>query len=164
MSHLPRILATTVLCLAAMGGCVSHAAPDMAAAPQSLNEQSSLDTDDANDMPPKMQTRIIKKFRKKLIKAGFILEGGPGFTKETAWSLPENEDESDILDWLPGYECYETREYHQDANGTPYLLRPGVIEIRNKKSKRFYDVTIWFNVSAHTRHSRKCKKASSSTK
>ena len=157
MSTFQKILATTALCLAAMGR-VCHAAPDMAAAPQSHNEQSSLDTGGANDLSPKMQTSIIKKFRRKLKKAGFILEGGPGFTKETAWILPENVNENDILDCLPGYACYESLEYHQDANGTPYLLRPGDIEIRNKKSKKFYKVTIWFNVSQHTRHSRKCKK------
>lgn len=160
---IPRILATIALCLAA-AACVCHATPDTVAAPLRLNKQSSLDTADANVMPTKTQMGIIKKFRKNLIKAGLKFEGGPGFTKETAWILPENVDESDILDCLPGYECYETLEYHQDANGTPYLLRPGVIEIRNKKSKRFYDVTIWFNISQHSRHSRKCKKFASSTK
>ena len=156
MPTIHRILTTTALCLAA-AACVCHATPDTVAAPLRLNKQSSLDTADANVMPTKTQTSIIKKFRRKLKKAGFILEGGPGFTKETAWILPENVNEDDILDCLPGYECYESLEYHQDADGTPYLLRPGDIEIRNKKSEKFYDVTIWFNVSQHTRHSRKCK-------
>ena len=67
MPTIHRILATTALCLAA-GACVCHATPDTVAAPLRLNKQSSLDTDDANVMPTKTQTSIIKKFRRKLKK------------------------------------------------------------------------------------------------
>ena len=107
------------------------------------------------DLSLKLEKNLSPKFIKNIKAKGWNLQGGPGFTKETAWVLPDNMDEDDILDCLPGYECYECIEYHVDADGTPYVIRPGIIERKIKKCMNIYEVNIWFNVSQNQKLAKK---------
>ncbi len=98
-------------------------------------------------LPEKLEKNLSTKFLNNVKAKGLNLQGGPGFSKETAWELTDKTNDDDVLDCLPGYECYECIEFHLDDDGTPYVLRPGLIEHKTKKGIKYYDVTIWFNVS-----------------
>ena len=117
--------------------------------------QAELKAKQDLSLPEKLEKNLSSKFIKNIKAKGWNLQGGPGFTKETAWVLPDNMDEDDILDCLPGYECYECIEYHVDADGTPYVIRPGVIERKIKKCMNIYEVNIWFNVSQNQKLAKK---------
>ena len=117
-----------------------------------MNAQAELKA--KQDLSLKLKKNLSPIFIKNIKAKGWNLQGGPGFTKETAWLLPSNMDEDDILDCLPGYECYECIEFHLDDDGTPYVLRPGLVEYKTKKGIKYYEVTIWFNVSKNKEYAK----------
>ena len=109
--------------------------------------QAELKAKQDLSLPEKLEKHLSKKFLNNVKTKGLNLQGGPGFSKETAWELTDKTNDDDVLDCLPGYECYESIEFHVDDDGTPYVIRPGLIEHKTKKGTKYYDVTIWFNVS-----------------
>ena len=109
--------------------------------------QAELKAKQDLSLPEKLEKNLSKKFLNNVQSKGWNLQGGPGFTKETAWELTDKTNDDDVLDCLPGYECYESIEFHVDDDGTPYVLRPGLVEHKIKKGIKYYEVTIWFNVS-----------------
>ena len=112
----------------------------------------------AKSLPEKLEKRLSKKFLNNVKAKGLNLQGGPGFSKETAWELTDKtNDDDDVLDCLPGYDCYECIEFHEDDDGTPYVIRPGLIEHKTKKGIKYYEVTIWFNVSQNQKLAKKVR-------
>ena len=109
--------------------------------------QAELKAKQDLSLPEKLEKHLSKKFLNNVKTKGLNLQGGPGFSKETAWELTDKTNDDDVLDCLPGYECYECIEFHVDDDGTPYVLRPGLVEHKTKKGIKYYEVTIWFNVS-----------------
>ena len=110
----------------------------------------------AKSLPEKLEKRLSKKFLNNVKAKGLNLQGGPGFSKETAWELTDKtNDDDDVLDCLPGYDCYECIEFHEDDDGTPYVIRPGLIEHKTKKGIKYYEVNIWFNVSQNQKLAKK---------
>lgn len=94
---------------------------------------------------PEVLRSLVRKMNKSFSKRGFSLKGGYGFTMETAWVLPTGMDEDDVLDCIPGYECYETIEFHTSPDGRRYVIRPGLIDHRDTT----YAVSIWFDVTSN---------------
>ena len=94
---------------------------------------------------PEVLRSLVRKMNKRLAKRGISLKGGYGFTMETAWVLPSGMDEDDVLDCIPGYEYYETIEFHTSPDGRRYVIRPGLIDYRDTT----YDVSIWFDVTSN---------------
>ena len=121
-----------------------------------MNAQAELKA--KQDISLKLEKNLSPIFIKNIKAKGWNLQGGPGFTKETAWMLPSNMDDDDILNCLPGYECYECIEYHVDADGTPYVIRPGIIESKINKCMNIYEVNIWFNVSQNQKLAKKVRR------
>ena len=94
---------------------------------------------------PEVLRSLVRKMNKSFSKRGFSLKGGYGFTMETACVLPSGMDEDDVLDCIPGYECYETIEFHTSPDGRRYFIRPGLIDYRDTT----YAVSIWFGVTSN---------------
>ena len=92
---------------------------------------------------PEVLRSLVRKMNKRFSKRGISLKGGYGFTMETAWVLPDGRDEDDVLDCIPGYECYETIESHTGPDGRRYIIRPGLIDYKDTT----YSVNIWFDVT-----------------
>ncbi len=92
---------------------------------------------------PEVLRSMVRKMNKRLAKRGISLKGGYGFTMETAWMLPTGMNDYDVLDCIPGYACYETVESHVSPDGRRYIIRPGLIDYKDKT----YSVNIWFDVT-----------------